>query len=64
MVNYWTNFAKTGNPNGPGLPIWPAWSSKGDGQLMRFNATSKAEPEQHRAAYELQDLAARSKRGK
>jgi len=25
---YWTNFAKTGNPNASGLPNWPAWSDK------------------------------------
>ena len=25
VQTYWTNFAKTGNPNASGLPIWPAW---------------------------------------
>ena len=25
MVGYWTNFAKTGNPNGDSLPIWSPW---------------------------------------
>jgi para-nitrobenzyl esterase len=26
LQTYWTNFAKTSNPNGSGLPNWPAWN--------------------------------------
>ncbi len=32
---YWTNFGKTGDPNGPGLPYWPAYNSSKD-ELMNF----------------------------
>jgi para-nitrobenzyl esterase len=35
MVGYWTNFARTGDPNGPGLPAWPAFDSAARA-YMRF----------------------------
>jgi len=28
MVSAWTNFAKTGNPNGTGVPNWPAYQGQ------------------------------------
>ena len=35
MNDYWVSFAKTGDPNGPGLPHWPRYTAKGD-ELMNF----------------------------
>ena len=28
MNTYWTNFAKTGNPNGENLPVWPLYNTQ------------------------------------
>lgn len=33
MSSYWVNFITSGNPNGEGLPQWPAYSTK-DKQIM------------------------------
>ena len=35
MSSYWANFAASGNPNGAGLPEWPAYDDQ-DVRFMRF----------------------------
>jgi para-nitrobenzyl esterase len=40
---YIVNFAKTGDPNGSGLPAWPKYDPASD-PLMDFSAAGKAEP--------------------
>ena len=55
MQAYFVNFIKTGNPNGPGLPEWPAYEAKTDYMRMRIDAVSTAEPETDRARYLVLD---------
>jgi para-nitrobenzyl esterase len=43
ISSYWVNFAKSGDPNGSGLPKWPAFAKK-DPQVMVFDATPSARP--------------------
>ena len=43
MSSYWVNFAATGDPNGPGLPLWPAFSET-DNHTMFFDQSPSARP--------------------
>jgi len=53
MQAYFVNFIKTGNPNGPGLPSWPAYGDKDGFQILRLDVESRAEPEKTRPRYLL-----------
>jgi carboxylesterase type B len=44
--NYWSNFAKTGNPNGPNLPDWPTFDVKTE-TAMEFTQQGKAVARAH-----------------
>jgi para-nitrobenzyl esterase len=41
VVSYWTNFAKTGNPNGIGVPTWPAYTGDG-GDFLQLGTSIAA----------------------
>jgi para-nitrobenzyl esterase len=48
---YWTTFARTGDPNGPGLPHWPTYNAADQWPVMHLDATSEAKPDTQRDRY-------------
>lgn len=56
MLNFFTNFVKTGNPNGEGVPTWSAaQSSDANPPVMVIDATSKEIKANHDARYLFHD---------
>ncbi len=51
MMGYWTNFAKTGDPNGPGLPAWPRYDKAS--ALIHLDSTITTGPDTVRPRYEF-----------
>jgi para-nitrobenzyl esterase len=43
MRTYWTQFAKTGNPNTSGLPVWPTYDARPD-QCLELGRTIVIRP--------------------
>ena len=43
LSSYWVNFAKTGDPNGEGLPVWPAFNDNKP-EIIEFGDEVKAAP--------------------
>lgn len=54
VSSMWTNFVKTGDPNGTGLPKWPAYDPESD-VLMNFADNPQAQPAPSKAALDFFD---------
>jgi para-nitrobenzyl esterase len=51
MQTFWTNFARTGDPNGGAAPHWPAYDAADNWQVMRLSPEPGAAPDLHRERY-------------
>ncbi len=55
MQEFFANFVKTRNPNGQGLPEWPAFTPGSNPRIMHIDVETRAEPEKYRGRYLLLD---------
>jgi para-nitrobenzyl esterase len=43
MSSYWVNFARSGDPNGSGLPPWPAYHNAGKAQILGDDVATESQ---------------------
>jgi para-nitrobenzyl esterase len=51
MQTFFANFIKTGNPNGHGVPLWPAANSGSSLKIMHIDVNSRAEADINKERY-------------
>lgn len=54
ITSYWTNFARSGDPNGKDLPKWPAYTASGD-QAMELGDKIVVRSEVNKAGLDFYD---------
>ena len=59
MMTYWSNFARTGNPNGGALTRWPQYEASGQYPVLHIAPIITVAPDADRKRLELLDEAIR-----
>jgi para-nitrobenzyl esterase len=62
MCKYWSNFAKTGNPNGQDLPNWPVYNNQNQDILdVELNGKVVIKPDPRKARFDVVEKAMKNR---